>query len=125
MIQASRLEIQHASQQPLLLPIPLSMLVNSTGQQELSASQSQPCHECSGSQDSLTYFILKTKKFKNCYNIPYLDGGTKCVSRKSCMKTSVKVRGTINKEPLLTGLLWERKGKIKEVLKTQGSWELF
>lgn len=41
------------------------------------------------------------------------------------MKTSVKVRGTINKEPLLTGLLWERKGKIKEVLKTQGSWELF
>lgn len=84
MIQASRLEFQHASQQPPLLPIPLSVLMNSSGQQELSASQSQPCYECSDSQDSVTYFTLKIKKIKNH------------VSRKSYMKTSVKVRGTIN-----------------------------
>lgn len=68
--------------------------------------------------------ILHLKK-KNCYHIPCLDGGRKHIFRKSCMKTKVKVRGTINKEPLLPGLFWERKGKTKEMLTTQGSRELF
>lgn len=34
----------------------------------------------------------------------------------------MEVRGTVNKEPPLPGLLRERKGKTKEMLKTKVMW---
>lgn len=38
------------------------------------------------------------------------------------MKVSMEVRWTINEEPPLPGLLEERKGKMKEMLKTKVRW---
>lgn len=70
------------------------------------------------SQDSVTYFTLK-KNLKNSTVFLSLVGRRKRVSRKSWMKVSVEVRWTVNKEPPLPGLLWERKGKTKEMLKTK------
>lgn len=59
------------------------------------------------------FHLKNNNNFKNSYSIPCLDGGRGHVSRKSCMKISVKVRGAINKKPLLPGLFWEGRARQK------------